>query len=127
MNDSKNLLEDVSLRILSSVYEAVNRPLINYYLETSNELHKVLNIFVRVNSGGTQLSYSDLLLSIATASWKKLDAREEIYKFVDEINTENFNINKDFVLKTALYILDKDIKFKVDNFDSEIIIQGYVR
>ncbi len=114
-----NKLEDVSLRILSSVYEAVNRPLINYYLETSNELHKVLNIFVRVNSGGTQLSYSDLLLSIATASWKKLDAREEIYKFVDEINTENFNINKDFVLKTALYILDKDIKFKVDNFDSK--------
>ena len=38
-----------------------------YYKEKSEELDKVLNIFIRVNSGGTILSYSDLLLSIASA------------------------------------------------------------
>ena len=40
---------------------------INYFLEKDQSLDKVLNIFIRVNSGGTILSYSDLLLSIATA------------------------------------------------------------
>ena len=39
--------------------------LINFFLEKDKCLDKVLNIFIRVNSGGIQLSYSDLLLSIA--------------------------------------------------------------
>lgn len=53
--------------------------IINYYLEKDTSLDKVLNIFIRVNSGGTELDYSDLLLSIATAQWQKKDAREEIH------------------------------------------------
>lgn len=94
-----------------------------YYKEKSEELDKVLNIFIRVNSGGTVLSYSDLLLSIATAQWEKYDAREEITEFVDTINGlgNGFNINKDFVLKTALVLSDfSDIAFKVDNFNKAI-------
>jgi len=93
-----------------------------YYLEEDQKLDRVLNIFIRVNSGGTQLSYSDLLLSIATAQWKEKDAREEIYNFVDEINKigDGFLFNKDFVLKTCLVLSDiKDIAFKVDNFNAK--------
>ena len=93
---------------------------INFFLEKGESLDKVLNIFIRVNSGGTQLSYSDLLLSIATAQWKVKDAREVITSFVDEINRtgDGFNINKDFVLKSCLVLCDfKDIAFKVDNFN----------
>jgi uncharacterized protein with ParB-like and HNH nuclease domain len=55
-----------------------DKEIINYYLEEEESLNKVLNIFIRVNSGGTKLSYSDLLLSIATAQWKQRDAREEL-------------------------------------------------
>ena len=93
---------------------------INYYLEMDEKLDKVLNIFIRVNSGGTELSYSDLLLSIATAQWQEKDAREEITTFVDEINRigDGFNFNKDFVLKSCLVLCDfKEIAFKVDNFN----------
>jgi uncharacterized protein with ParB-like and HNH nuclease domain len=96
--------------------------IINYYLEKDNSLDKVLNIFIRVNSGGTTLSYSDLLLSIATAQWQEKDAREEIYKFVDDINSigDGFNFNKDFVLKACLLLSDfTDIAFKVDNFNRQ--------
>lgn len=95
--------------------------IINYYLEEDQSLDKVLNIFIRVNSGGTELSYSDLLLSIATAEWKEKDAREEILNFVDYINKigDGFLFNKDFILKTCLVLLDfSDIAFKVDNFNS---------
>ncbi|PSU02964.1 DUF262 domain-containing protein [Photobacterium gaetbulicola] len=95
---------------------------INFFLEKDESLDKVLNIFIRINSGGTQLNYSDLLLSIATAQWKEKDAREEITSFVDEINTigDGYNINKDFVLKSCLVLSGfKDIAFKVDNFNQE--------
>ena len=94
----------------------------NFFLEKSEELDKVLQIFIRINQGGTKLSYSDLLLSIATAQWKKLDASKVIHEFVDKINDigKGFNFNKDFVLKSCLVLADiKDIKFKVDNFSSE--------
>ncbi len=95
-------------------------PSISYYQEKSQSLEKVLNIFIRINSGGTILSYSDLLLSIATAQWEEKDAREEIIKFVNEINSigSGFNFNKDFVLKACLVMSDfSDIAFKVDNFN----------
>jgi uncharacterized protein with ParB-like and HNH nuclease domain len=93
---------------------------INYFLEEDEQLDKVLNIFIRVNSGGTILSYSDLLLSIAAAQWTKLDARETITAFVDELNGigNGFNFNKDWVLKSCLVLGDfTDIAFKVDNFN----------
>lgn len=95
---------------------------VNFFLEQSEELDKVLQIFIRINQGGTPLSYSDLLLSIATAQWKTLDARKEIHSFVDKINDigKGFGFNKDFVLKSCLVLADiKDIKFKVDNFSTE--------
>lgn len=94
---------------------------ISYYLEEGEELDKVLQIFIRINSGGTKLSYSDLLLSIATAQWKEKDAREVIHEFVDEINNigDGFSFNKDIVLKSCLVLADFDVKFKVDNFTKE--------
>jgi len=106
---------------LTKLWEAVHsNGTISYYLEKSAELDKVLNIFIRVNSGGTPLSYSDLLLSIASAQWDELDVRDEIHKAVDDINAigRGFNVNKDFVLKACLVLCDfNDIAFKIDNFN----------
>ncbi len=99
---------------------------INYFLEKDESLDKVLNIFIRVNSGGTILSYSDLLLSIATAQWEQRDAREEVISFVDELNEigDGFNFDKDFVLKSSLVLSDfRDIAFKVDNFNKANMLE----
>ncbi len=108
-------------RALFMLHKVIHvNPAISYYLEESDELDKVLNIFIRINSGGTVLSYSDLLLSIATAQWKRRSARDEINDFVDEANQigQGFNINKDMVLKAALVLCDiDDIRFRVDNFN----------
>lgn len=107
---------------LFKLYSVIHeQPVINFFLEKQGNLDKVLNIFVRINSGGTPLSYADLLLSIASASWKKRDAREEITSFVDELTDdgEGFNFNRDFVLKTCLVLSDiPNIAFKVDNFNN---------
>ena len=109
---------------LSKLWQAIHADgTISYYLEKSNELDKVLNIFIRVNSGGTHLSHSDLLLSIASAQWDDMDAdaREVIHSAVDEINSigRGFNVNKDFILKACLVLCDfPDIAFKIDNFNN---------
>lgn len=109
-----------ALNTLNQLFNVIQQKgSISYFLEEGEELDKVLQIFIRINSGGTKLSYSDLLLSIATAQWKEKDAREVIHEFVDDINKigDGFNFNKDFVLKACLVLADfNDIKFKVDNF-----------
>ena len=107
---------------LFKLFTAIHRKeTISYYLEESTELDKVLSIFIRVNSGGTPLSYSDLLLSFATAQWQDKDARESINEIVDELNEigRGFNLTKDMVLKTCLVLGDfPDIAYKVDNFNN---------
>lgn len=114
---------DFAINALPRLYNIINKAgIISYYRERTAELDKVLNIFIRVNSGGTKLSYSDLLLSIASAQWENHDARKEIIEFVDDVNTigDGFRINKDFVLKTALVLSDfSNIAFKVDNFNKQ--------
>ncbi len=108
---------------LFDFYEAIRvKSVMNYYLEKGQDLDKVLNIFIRVNSGGTQLSYSDLLLSVATAQWKNRDAREEITGLVDELNEigRGFRFDRDFVLKACLVLTDlQSVVFKVTNFTHE--------
>lgn len=105
---------------LYDLYEAVRvlKPM-NYFLVTDQDPDKVLEIFVRINSGGTTLSYSDLLLSMATNQWKELDAREEVRSLVSELNSNagrQFSFSKDLVLKTALTVAGIDVRFKVANF-----------
>jgi hypothetical protein len=112
-----------ALRSLSRLHTTVHVDrIVHYYQEESPDIERVLNIFIRVNSGGTFLSYSDLLLSLATAQWKDRDARREINDLIDELNDigQGFNISKELVLKAGLMLLEKpDIRFKVGNFDRD--------
>lgn len=92
--------------------------LINFYEEKSQDYDKVVEIFIRTNTAGKKLDYSDILLSTATAKWKNLNAREEIQTFTDEINrVGTFEFEKDFVLKGCLYLTETlPIQYKVSNF-----------
>ncbi|WP_168625656.1 DUF262 domain-containing protein [Cryobacterium sp. BB307] len=95
---------------------------VHFYEETDQDVERVLDIFIRVNSAGTVLSYSDLLLSIATAQWKERDARSAIHGLVDALNSsgQGFAFSQDVVLKSGLVLAGiGDIGFKVKNFKSE--------
>ena len=108
---------------LYELYQVVhNKHLVAYYEETGQELDKALQIFIRMNDGGTPLSHSDLLLSIAVAQWTDHDARQEIHDLVDELNRigTGFSFSKDLVLKAGLMLGDIGrVGFKVDNFNRE--------
>ncbi|PDX07660.1 nuclease, EndA/NucM family protein [Helicobacter pylori] len=95
--------------------------LISYFEETEKDLDKVLNIFIRVNSGGVKLSYSDLLMSILTASFSS-DIRTKMNELVDALKDKGFsNVGQDQVLKTCLLLIGKDTTFELKNFNKNNI------
>jgi hypothetical protein len=97
---------------------------INFYVESDQDIDRVLDIFIRTNSGGVPLGYSDLLMSYTTAQWKTRDARAEFDKLVDRvfaIGTHGFIISKDFILKTCLTLFSGDVRFKLANLNSSVI------
>lgn len=112
-----------AIDVLGELYHAIHaKESLHMYEETDQDVERVLDIFIRVNSGGTVLSYSDLLLSIATAQWKDRDARAAIHGLVDALNTtgSGFNFSQDVVLKAGLMLAGiNDIAFKVKNFTSD--------
>lgn len=99
------------------------KPIINFFLETEQDLDKALNIFIRINSGGEPLNFSDLMMSIAVANWDKTDARQQIHSLVDSVRDKGFLISKDFILKTFLYLHSSDIRFKITNFSKENVVK----
>ncbi len=104
---------------LDALWEAVWRDNnIYFFTETRQDLEEVLRIFIRLNTGGEPLSYSDLLFSLLTASWGEHDAREEVFRLVDDINGKygaHFYFSKDYVLKALLVCSGQDVRFKTNN------------
>ncbi|WP_237392875.1 DUF262 domain-containing protein [Helicobacter pylori] len=115
-------LGDKESELLETLYKAFHdKQLISYFEETEKNLNKVLNIFIRVNSGGVKLSYSDLLMSILTASFSS-DIREKMNELVDTLKDKGFpNVGKDQVLKTCLLLIGKDTTFELKNFNKKNI------
>lgn len=109
-----------ALRLIGTFHSRIHTlRLINYYEEKSQDYDKAVEVFIRANTGGKKLDYSDILLSTATARWKNLNAREELNAFTDSINDigSGFSFSKDFVLKGALFLTEGlPIQYKVRNF-----------
>jgi uncharacterized protein with ParB-like and HNH nuclease domain len=117
-----NNLSDPEAEILEKLKDAFcTKSLISYFEETEKNLDKVLKIFIRVNSGGTQLSYSDLLMSILTANFSS-DIRDLMNKFVDSVRDQGFGVmGRDQVLKTCLLLTESNHIFQLKNFSKSNI------
>ena len=108
---------EFAMNAISQLHSVVHtQRIINYYIVQNADMDQALNVFVRVNSGGEPLSLSDILMSTAIANWRTRDAREAIFGLVDQLSAKGFIANKDFVLKTCLYLYSADIRYKVSNF-----------
>lgn len=117
-----NGLSKIEAQILEKLKNAFcTKNLISYFEETEKNLDKVLKIFIRVNSGGTQLSYSDLLMSILTANFSS-DIRDLMNKFIDSLKEQGFGImGRDQVLKTCLLLTECNHIFQLKNFSKSNI------
>ena len=91
--------------------------LVSYFRIINKDLDDILDIFVRVNSGGTILSKSDLLFSTLVAHWE--NGRDEIEKLISDMNGEDglFSFNTDFLMRTCLFLVDAPMNFKVQTFN----------
>lgn len=101
--------------------------ILNYYTEKEEEYNRVLDIFVRTNSGGTKLTYSDLLFSTIKLRWG--DARDNFKNLINDINGEVFDFDTDFVLKTCFTLFaksQKDVKYSKQNVDDEAKINEII-
>ncbi|CAN2043877.1 DUF262 domain-containing protein [Candidatus Magnetomoraceae bacterium gMMP-1] len=118
----KNELSDDEAEILEKLKNVFcTNSLISYFEETEKNLDKVLKIFIRVNSGGTQLSYSDLLMSILTANFSN-DIRDLMNKLIDSLRDQGFGvIGRDQVLKTCLLLTNSNHTFQLKNFSKSNI------
>lgn len=91
--------------------------LIHSSTERHQDFDRVVNIFVRANQQGKQLSKSDLLFSLVTAKWEG-NARQEINDFVDHINDlpAKNAATRDFVIKTCLVLCKLPVEYEVSSF-----------
>ena len=95
----------------------VDEPILHYYELESSSYDEILDIFVRINSGGTVLSKSDLLFSTMVSCWdgarKEMDALE---KAINKIG-RGFRFSSDFMMRACLYLIDAPLGMKVENFN----------
>ena len=107
----------------SYLYENImntNNPRISYYYQNTSSLNEILQIFVRINSGGTPLDYTDFLMSMIINQWG--EGRENINDAIDSILKDHgFKIPKDIFLRACLFLTGASLNFKADNFKSDII------
>jgi uncharacterized protein with ParB-like and HNH nuclease domain len=78
----------------------------------------VVEIFIRANNGGTKLSKSDLMFSLMISDWA--DADIQMDEFLDSINNE-FVFERDFILKTAMVLLNEGAKYDVKKLRNDEI------
>lgn len=110
-----------TLRILHQ--RLVLEELINYFGVTEQDIDYVLDVFIRVNSGGTPLTKSDLLFSTIVANWQ--DGRKKIETFLRNINEKGsrFDFDNDFIMRSCLVLSDCSVLFKVRSFKKENIFK----
>lgn len=116
--------DKVAMKNISLLHtRLVGDEIINYFEVQTDSIDSVLDIFVRVNSGGTVLSKSDLLFSTIVSYWDK--ARDEIDKLLAEINKsgEGYKFSNDFIMRTCLYVLDMSVTLKVETFKKESVLK----
>ena len=81
----------------------------------------VVDIFNRVNSGGTKLSKGDLALAKICAEWP--DARNDMKAKIKAWSDEGYNFNIDWLLRSVNTVLTGEAKFSFLHGKSSIDIQ----
>lgn len=75
----------------------------------------ILEIFIRVNSGGTKLDSSDLMFAAMKEGWDEIE--EAIEETTELLNGTNLSFDKTFPLKCLLAVHGKGVETNPEKFD----------
>ncbi len=108
--DNIKLLRTVMLTDLLPV-ETIDENV--YEADQAMPIEEILEIFVRVNQGGTKLTRSDLMFSLIKTKWR--EARDKFDVVLAEVNRVGaLDIDKDFIIRGLLTVSDVPTEFSVE-------------
>ena len=90
-----------------------------YFCELkNNDFSDVLQIFIRINSKGTQLSKAAYVSSSLIKSWP--EAKMKLNELEKDLNNANLlgdaqRFNSDFIIRTAMYVVGNGTKIKIED------------
>lgn len=106
----RRVLSQSDLVQAEHVDEEVTRP------EQARSIDEIVEIFVRVNSGGTRLTRTDLMFSLIKSKWSS--ARDQFERLVREVDPLGIRaIDKDFVIRGLLTVADAPPSYDVENIE----------
>src|ERR1039457_4444031 len=111
-------------RGLETLHKRIQKDeLINYFEVAKDDLEDILKIFVRVNSGGTVLSKTDLLFSTIVDTWD--NGRELIETLLKTINDkgDKFNFGNEYLMRCCLVLSDGPVVYRVNSFKAENVLR----
>jgi len=111
--------ENIFERNLMRLYQAIwTDPAISYYVERDQNYDRVLNIFVRANEAGTELTKAEIIFSMLDSKWEK-GAQSEIDSLISLVNDHSArknNINLEFIMRCCLVISGLPVRYRIDTF-----------
>lgn len=138
--EKENLFEQNLGRLHEVIWK--DHGIISYYIEHDQDHDRVVDIFVRTNVAGVPLNKDQILMTMMTSKWTKLNARNEILELINHVSynlTMKNSIDQPFVMKASLMLSDMSVRYLVQNFTNQniqkiqdnwpeikkVIIQGY--
>lgn len=124
---SKNITkvqENIFERNLMKLYQAIWKDAaISYYVEREQDYDRVLDIFVRANEAGTELTKAEIIFSMLDSKWDK-GAKNKIEALINKVNEQlarKNSINLEFVMRCCLVLADLPVRYRINSFTTKNI------
>lgn len=105
--------------ILESIWRMLHEKRLYYFDIENQNLDEVVDMFIRVNSGGMTLKKSDLLFSVLVSQWN--EGRDEIKRLVESMRESRLITSQDFVMRACLMLTDAPVKYNIGAFNADNI------
>lgn len=108
---------------LTRLQQAIEAPQVPCEEISDMRNEDALELFIRRNKGGKQLSNSDIAFSLITVYWEKFEEGEdpkEVFEskaasLSDQFGTHSFGFGKGFLIRSLFYLDDERPSFDQDN------------
>ena len=114
-------------RNLARLYHAIWKDAaISYYVERDQDYDRVLDIFVRANEAGTELTKPQILMAMFTSKWQKYKAKNEIDELLWNLNTQMQRQNRfalEFIMRSCLVLSELPVPYRVNSFTNSAIAE----